>query len=92
MGLEVNLVGMGGQPLVGVVCFAPCKAAPSHSTPGFLPGPECLVSQKNQVQLQGQRGASAAPRISLEGQGNVVSRAVLSSWPGTQALCERSSD
>lgn len=33
--LEVNLVGMGGQPLVGVVCIAPCKAAPSHSIPGI---------------------------------------------------------
>lgn len=39
----------------------------------FLPGPECPVSQKNQVQLQEQRGSCAAPRITLEGQGNLVS-------------------
>lgn len=58
----------------------------------FLPSLECLVSEKNQVQLQEQRGSCAAPRITLEGQGNLVSRADLSSWPGTQALCERSSD
>lgn len=33
----------------------------------LLPSLECLVSQKNQVQLQEQRGSCAAPRITLEG-------------------------